>query len=140
MIFRALLIILCVVTASAVLAQPYPPGVPYGQQPIPATAPPLAFHSDGCSAPTPELRAIFDRAEIRSCCIVHDMEYWRGGTYAQRLTSDLELALCVVALGFPIEAELMFGAVRVFGEPRTGQPYEWGFGWQDHRAYDKEKP
>lgn len=71
------------------------------------------FASDGCSAfpdGTPEQRSLW-----LMCCQRHDFEYWRGGTYSERLESDRSLKRCVSTVGEPEIALLMLAGVRVGG-------------------------
>ena len=71
------------------------------------------FFSDGCSA-FPD--GTFKQNELwLSCCRQHDFEYWKGGTYQERLDSDKKLRQCVSKVGEPEIAILMLAGVRVGG-------------------------
>jgi hypothetical protein len=69
------------------------------------------------------------------CCVIHDHEYWRGGTRADRLKADRELRACVAAVGKPKTAKLMFLGVRVGGMPYFPTGWRWGYGWRYFRGY-----
>jgi len=91
------------------------------------------FSSDGCSA-FPD--GTFEQKELwLSCCIQHDYDYWQGGTYQQRLTSDLDLKMCVATVGQPEIAALMLAGVRVGGTPYLPTKFRWGYGWSYPRLY-----
>ena len=69
------------------------------------------FTSDGCSSfPDGTLK---QKTLWLSCCQQHDLEYWRGGTYQERLQSDIALKVCVSNVGEPEIALLMLAGVRV---------------------------
>jgi hypothetical protein len=69
------------------------------------------------------------------CCIHHDLAYWRGGTYQQRLEADQALQQCVAKVGEPEIAKLMLTGVRVGGSPYFPTWYRWGYGWSYQRGY-----
>lgn len=98
----------------------------------PATLQP--FSTDGCSLfPS---RALIGAADWCSCCLVHDLAYWRGGTAEERLRADQDLRACVAAAtGNASLAELMFAGVRAGGGPYYFTAYRWGYGWPYGRAY-----
>ena len=91
------------------------------------------FTSDGCSAfPNGTL----DQQELwLNCCIKHDLSYWKGGTYQERLNVDLSLEQCVTNIGEPEVAKLMLAGVRVGGSPYYPTTYRWGYGWPYLRGY-----
>jgi hypothetical protein len=70
-----------------------------------------------------------------SCCVRHDLAYWKGGTYEERLEADNNLAACVSQVGEPEIAALMLAGVRVGGSPYYPTPYRWGYGWPYPRGY-----
>jgi hypothetical protein len=74
-----------------------------------------AFTSDGCSSFPNGVPA--NQSLWLECCLRHDLAYWRGGTYQERLDADLALEKCVAAAGEPQIAELMLQGVRVGGSP-----------------------
>jgi len=99
------------------------------------------FTTDGCSL-FPD-GYINDRELWQACCIQHDMAYWQGGTWQQRLDADRQLKACVTQLGEPKIAELMLNGVRVGGSPYWPTGFRWGYGWDYLRGYkpltDSEK-
>lgn len=91
------------------------------------------FTSDGCSAfpnGTPEQKGLWLK-----CCTAHDYDYWKGGTYQQRLTSDKALKSCVAQVGEPGIALVMLAGVRVGGTPFLPTTFRWGYGWSYPRFY-----
>jgi len=91
------------------------------------------FTSDGCSA-FPD-GTLADQALWLDCCTAHDLSYWRGGTYQQRLVADLALESCVASVGKPAIAALMLAGVRVGGSPYFPTRFRWGYGWPWPRGY-----
>jgi hypothetical protein len=86
------------------------------------------FTTDGCSL-FPD-RAPDGGADWCTCCVVHDLAYWRGGTSAQRLASDEALQACVAGrTGNAGLARTMFLGVRAGGGPQLATSYRWGYGW-----------
>lgn len=71
----------------------------------------------------------------RLCCIIHDVAYWRGGTYDERLEADRALQRCVEERGESEIAKLMYSGVRAGGTPYSPTPFRWGFGWPYPRGY-----
>lgn len=91
------------------------------------------FKSDGCSA-FPD--GTFSQNKLwLNCCQQHDYDYWKGGTYQQRLTSDKALKACVAKVGEPEIALLMLAGVRVGGTPFLPTQFRWGYGWPYPRFY-----
>jgi hypothetical protein len=91
------------------------------------------FTTDGCSAfpdGTPKQQSLW-----AECCITHDLAYWKGGTYDERLVADQNLEACVARLGEPEIAKLMLAGVRVGGSPYFPTSYRWGYGWPYQRGY-----
>ena len=70
------------------------------------------------------------------CCTQHDIAYWQGGTYAERLEADRNLKQCVTALGVPEVALMMLTGVRVGGTPYLPTTFRWGYGWPYLRGYE----
>ncbi len=95
---------------------------------LPCRATELApFTTDGCSL-FPE--GTLDQQQLwLECCTAHDLAYWQGGTYEQRLNADEALQLCVAQAGEEEIAELMLAGVRVGGSPYWITTYRWGYGW-----------
>ncbi len=99
------------------------------------------FTTDGCSSfpdGTLEQQSLWAQ-----CCIRHDLAYWQGGSYAQRLAADQALESCVAEAGEPEIAKLMLTGVRVGGTPYLPTSFRWGYGWPWPRGYktltDQEK-
>ena len=91
------------------------------------------FVSDGCSSfPNGTLA---EKQLWLSCCQLHDYDYWKGGTYKQRLQSDKNLRLCVSKVGEPEIALLMLAGVRVGGTPFLPTKFRWGYGWPYPKFY-----
>ena len=51
------------------------------------------FETDGCTYYFEG--DVEDRFKWMSCCLVHDVAYYRGGTEYERFKADTELGLCV---------------------------------------------
>lgn len=93
------------------------------------------FTTDGCSHfpdGTLEHKDLWLR-----CCLQHDITYWQGGTYKERLVADLALRECVREAGEPVIAQIMLGGVRVGGSPYWPTQFRWGYGWPYLRSYKK---
>ncbi|MDH3360245.1 MAG: hypothetical protein OEL55_05175, partial [Desulfobulbaceae bacterium] len=91
------------------------------------------FTTDACSAfpnGTLEHQSLWSE-----CCIKHDLAYWQGGTYHERLAADKSLEQCVARVGEPEIARLMLAGVRVGGSPYYPTTYRWGYGWPYLRGY-----
>lgn len=91
------------------------------------------FTSDGCSS-FPDGILQQNQLWLR-CCTEHDVSYWKGGTYQQRLDADLSLKMCVAKVGEPEIALLMLAGVRVGGTPFLPTSFRWGYGWDYPRFY-----
>ena len=91
------------------------------------------FSSDGCSS-FPDGNLEHNQLWL-DCCIAHDLSYWQGGTYEQRLMADQQLEVCVSKVGEPAIAALMLAGVRVGGSPYFPTAFRWGYGWPYFRAY-----
>lgn len=70
-------------------------------------------------------------------CVEHDRKYHPGGTVADRLAADLELASAISALGYPRLARLMFIGVSIGGVWFLPLPWRWGYGYPWPRPYDR---
>ena len=91
------------------------------------------FTSDGCSSfpdGTPKTQTLW-----LNCCVRHDLAYWKGGTYQERLAADQALEHCVAKAGEPDIAKLMLQGVRAGGSPLLPTPFRWGYGWSFPRDY-----
>ena len=94
-----------------------------------------AFTSDGCSSfpdGTGEERRLW-----RSCCVVHDLAYWKGGSKDERRAADEALKECVAKVGEPTIAKLMLAGVRVGGTPWLPTRFRWAYGWPYLRGYQE---
>lgn len=94
-----------------------------------------AFTTDGCSAFPEGTQAHKDL--WHKCCTAHDVKYWAGGSYDERLQADLELRACVQSVGEPAIANLMLAGVRVGGSPWWPTSFRWGYGWSYTHGYNK---
>ena len=86
------------------------------------------FRSDGCS--------LFpDKDYLRgqswcSCCVVHDVAYWQGGSDSERLAADDSLRTCVAGrTGDSALAYTIWNGVRTGGSGAMPTWYRWGYGW-----------
>lgn len=96
------------------------------------------FTTDGCSA-FPD--GTFDQQSFWvECCIQHDIAYWKGGTYEERLIADKNLEACVTDIGKPGIASVMLNGVRAGGSPYFPTDYRWGYGWPYLRGYKALSP
>ena len=108
-----------------------------------ATTPPpdalAPFTTDGCSM-FPD-RSALSAADWCSCCVAHDLAYWRGGTAEERLAADQALQACVLrASNNAALADLMFAGVRSGGGPYFHTSYRWAYGWPYGRGYEPLSP
>jgi len=91
------------------------------------------FSTDGCSA-FPD--GTIEQNELwLSCCTEHDIAYWQGGTYEERISADQALESCVTEIGEPAIGALMHAGVRVGGTPYLPTLFRWGYGWEYPRGY-----
>src|SRR4029450_2413727 len=68
------------------------------------------FKSDGCS--------MFPDGTYYSCCYLHDIAYWAGGTEEAREGADKTLRACVLEITHnEALAETMYKGVRAGGGP-----------------------
>lgn len=91
------------------------------------------FTTDGCSA-FPDGTLTEKNLWLR-CCSLHDIAYWQGGSYQERVEADDELKRCVDNIGEPVIAHLMRVGVRVGGSPYFPTDFRWGYGWPYPRGY-----
>lgn len=91
------------------------------------------FSSDGCSS-FPE--GTVEQQDLwLACCTAHDVAYWKGGTYGERLDADKQLQSCVAGVGEPGIAAIMLAGVRVGGTSFLPTSFRWGYGWPYPRFY-----
>ena len=91
------------------------------------------FTSDGCSV-FPD-GTITQKDLWLSCCTEHDIAYWKGGTYNERVKADEALKQCVADLGQSAIAKVMSVGVKVGGSPYLPTGFRWGYGWNTQRGY-----
>ncbi|HSX51558.1 MAG TPA: helicase [Cellvibrio sp.] len=85
------------------------------------------FTTDGCSL---WIDGTLAQPNLwRHCCVAHDLDYWKGGSEAQRKQSDDNILACVKAAQGPGMADYMYKNVRWGGSPYWINYYRWGYGW-----------
>lgn len=85
------------------------------------------FATDGCSM---WIDGTIEQPNLwRHCCVAHDLDYWQGGSEAQRKKSDENIQACVQAALWPGMATYMYTNVRWGGSPYWMSTYRWGYGW-----------
>lgn len=82
-------------------------------------APARPFKTDQCS--------MWVDGSWGRCCVDHDMDYWCGGSYCERLASDARLAACVTRKAGPM-GPVMFLGVQAGGWDFLPTPFRWGYG------------
>lgn len=85
------------------------------------------FTTDGCSV-VPDF-------SFTSCCVEHDVDYWKGGTKQERKESDKRLRACVKEKSNGLTGSMFYWGVRVGGTPYMATSYRWGYGWKFLRPY-----
>ena len=93
------------------------------------------FTTDGCSV-VPD--GVWGDDAWRECCVLHDVQYWCGGSSGDRLQADIQLEQCVAKKGYPFTGKIMYVGVRVGGHPIWPVPWRWGYGWSWYRGYENE--
>lgn len=95
----------------------------------PGLMPDQRFTTDGCSR-------WFDASWV-SCCVVHDIIYWCGGSDEDREEADRLMAQCANEKT-PLMGNVMYPGVRLGGVPWLPTPWRWGYGWKEWpRGYEK---
>ncbi len=93
--------------------------------------PDYIFTTDGCSR--------WPDGTWVSCCVLHDILYWCGGSNSDRKRADQFLSRCVKQKA-GVMGPLMYIGVRVGGSPWLPTPWRWGYGWEDWpRGYEKKE-
>jgi hypothetical protein len=87
----------------------------------PAPDPPTPFESDACTW--------FPDGKWASCCATHDVAYWRGGSWRERLAADGRLTSCMWDRGASVLAGVVWVGLRVGGHSLVPHPKRWGHGW-----------
>lgn len=86
------------------------------------------FTTNGCS--------LFPDRKILSCCTEHDIDYWQGGSFAQRKSVDQQFRSCVLEkTGSGVLSAFAYSGVRVGGSPYWPPSAGWGYGWAFGRGY-----
>jgi len=86
---------------------------------------PAEWLFDGCSY----WLQIWRKHPIYQVCFWHDIAYLIGGSEAQRMEADLELALGIVRMTGSIDfAMMMFAGVRFAGDSAWKKDFSWGYG------------
>ncbi len=94
----------------------------YCRERRPGPQPPYAFTTDGCSR--------WPDGTWGGCCVRHDIAYWCGGTFDQRMEADRALQQCVRektdsrSLGCMMRAGVFVGGAQYL--PTS---FRWGYGW-----------
>ncbi|PIU01153.1 MAG: hypothetical protein COT74_01205 [Bdellovibrionales bacterium CG10_big_fil_rev_8_21_14_0_10_45_34] len=91
------------------------------------------FSTDGCSSWVEG--PVWNRQQWAHCCQIHDVAYWVGGTYEERLTADSDFKKCIQDTGDEVAANTMYFFVRQGGGPCNTTSYRWGFGWKYTPGY-----
>lgn len=96
----------------------------------PRPKPDYPFRSDGCT--------FSPNGVWEQCCKAHDLDYWRGGTWRERLASDRRLRDCMhesmLQAGWMrvawVISRLYFVGVRIGGVGWIPlRRARWGYGW-----------
>ncbi|WP_232525191.1 hypothetical protein [Motilimonas pumila] len=91
------------------------------------------FSSDGCSR-FPD--GTWQQQDVwKSCCVAHDLSYWRGGTADERDHADAQLQQCLAQQGYPAIGWVMLLGVKVGGLPYWPSDFRWGYGWPFLRGF-----
>lgn len=85
------------------------------------------FATDGCSM---WIDGTIEQPNLwRHCCVAHDLDYWQGGSEAQRKKSDEDIQVCVKEAQGSGMAGYIYTNVRWGGSPYWMNYYRWGYGW-----------
>lgn len=87
----------------------------------PVKQPDFIFTSDGCTR--------WPNDSWLSCCIVHDITYWCGGSEQDRKDADQDFKQCVNKK-MQVMGDVMYSGVRIGGSPWLPTPWRWGYGWK----------
>ena len=85
------------------------------------------FITDGCS--------IWIDRSWDGCCVEHDIEYWCGGSPADRKAADAELRRCFAKFLPGWFTWSTYAGVRIGGHPAFPLHYRWGFGRDGYRPW-----
>ena len=68
----------------------------------------------------------------KHCCLIHDMNFWAGGSKQDRYNSDWDLRRCVEETGAYHQARLIYYAVRAGSYSPIKYPdKKWNNGWRE---------
>ena len=85
------------------------------------------FGTDGCSL---WIDGTLEQPNLwHHCCVAHDLDYWKGGSEAQRKASDERIQACVKEAQGSGMANYIYTNVRWGGSPYWMNNYRWGYGW-----------
>jgi hypothetical protein len=87
-----------------------------------AVLPDYRFTTDGCSR--------WPDKSWLSCCVVHDIMYWCGGSDKDRKEADKIMMQCVNRKTSMLGG-VMYPGVRLGGSPWLPTPWRWGYGWKE---------
>lgn len=92
------------------------------------------FTTDGCSKFSNGI-AYPKEDKWGLCCVQHDISYWKGGTSDDRFQADQRLQNCIIEVGEPNIARLVYWGVRASGTEGSSTNRQWGYGWVLNRGY-----
>lgn len=92
------------------------------------------FVSDGCSV-VPDSEP-FSGNDWLNCCIPHDINYWKGGTAAEKEKTDMAFKICLEKnkMGNWLSNIFYYG-VSIGGTPDIKTTWRWGYGWEKSRPF-----
>lgn len=90
------------------------------------------FKTDGCSK-APD--GILYQDDILHCCVIHDQQYFMGGSRQERKRADVDFKQCIEDEGYVLAAELYYNAVRLMGTAGSGFSFRWGYGHSESFHY-----
>jgi len=91
------------------------------------------FTTDGCSVVPDGVPGA--PSKWRACCVLHDVDYWMGGTREDRARADEALGRCIERAGHANLGRVYEAGVRAMGSGASDQAYRWGYGWNGRRPY-----
>lgn len=96
----------------------------------------MPFQSNGCSKFSRYI-AYPNIEKWGLCCVQHDIVYWKGGTSEDRYKADQRLQNCIIEVGEPNIARLVFWGVRAAAVSSSAENdlWHWGYGWKVPRGY-----
>lgn len=88
-----------------------------------------SFESDGCRKFSGHM-AYPKVDKWGLCCVQHDISYWKGGTSEDKYAADQRLQNCMIEVGEPNIARILYWGVRA-GDASL----RWGYGWALSRGH-----